>query len=180
MTSARLVENRTLAGADRRRRQLLRQLLAFATIVVSPMSHATSTPGAAADAPRKSADADADTAIRAVLSAQAEAWNRGDIDRFMSGYWHDERLRFASGGTVSHGWQTTLDGYKARYPDRATMGTLSFTEIEIESTGPDAALAFGRWALARESDRPNGLFTLLFRRTADGWKITRDHTSSAR
>jgi len=124
--------------------------------------------------------ADSEAAIRAVLQAQAEAWNRGDIDRFMSGYWHDERLRFASGGKVSHGWQTTLEGYRTRYPDRAAMGTLSFTEIEIESTGPDAALAFGRWALARENDRPNGLFTLLFRRTADGWKITRDHTSSAR
>ncbi len=118
-------------------------------------------------------------AIRRLLAAQAEAWNDGDLDRFMAGYWQDEGLRFASGDRVQHGWQATLDGYRSRYRDRAAMGRLRFTELDIEVVGTDAALVFGRWSLERAADRPHGLFTLLLRRMADGWKITRDHTSSA-
>ncbi len=118
-------------------------------------------------------------AIRAVLEAQAAAWNRGDIDGFMQGYWQSDALRFASGGTVAYGWRTTLDHYRERYPDQAAMGRLSFTGLDIEPLADDAALVFGHWSLKRAKDRPHGLFTLLLRKTADGWKVTRDHTSSA-
>ena len=118
-------------------------------------------------------------AIHAVLDAQAAAWNRGDIDAFMQGYWQDDALRFASGGRVTHGWQTTLEHYRKGYPDRSAMGTLSFSELEIEPLADDTALVFGHWSLQRAKDQPHGLFTLLLRKTADGWKITRDHTSAA-
>ncbi|GAC1631675.1 MAG: nuclear transport factor 2 family protein [Nevskia sp.] len=120
-----------------------------------------------------------EAAIRAVLAQQAAAWNRGDIDGFMSGYWNDEGLRFASGDTVTTGWQATLDRYRKRYGDRAAMGRLSFGELAVEPLSEDAALVFGRWSLQRDADRPHGLFTLLLRKTADGWKVTRDHTSAA-
>ncbi len=117
--------------------------------------------------------------IKGVLADQAEAWNHGDIDGFMKGYWNGEQLRFATGDSVTYGWAATNQRYHAHYPDRSAMGTLEFSDLEVEVLGPDAGVVFGRWALQREHDRPHGLFTLLLRKTADGWKITRDHTSAA-
>jgi ketosteroid isomerase-like protein len=117
-------------------------------------------------------------AINQVLSAQAAAWNRGDIDAFMEGYWKSDKLRFASGGTVTHGWQTTLERYKKHYPDKATMGALAFTIHEVSVVSADAAVVFGKWELIREKDKPWGLFTLTFRKIAGAWVIVSDHTSS--
>ena len=117
--------------------------------------------------------------IVALLSAQSAAWNRGDIDGFMQAYAPTATLRFASGGNVTLGWRPTLERYKQRYPDRAAMGTLSFTDVEITSLAPDVAIAFGRWKLTREKDAPHGLFTLTLKKTAAGWRIIQDHTSSA-
>lgn len=120
-----------------------------------------------------------DSAVRALLDEQVAAWNRGDVEAFMAGYWKSDELRFASGGDVTHGWDATLARYHTRYPDRAAMGTLSFEEIDVRALGPDHALAFGRYVLERESDRPTGLFTLLLERRAEGWRIVHDHTSAA-
>jgi ketosteroid isomerase-like protein len=117
--------------------------------------------------------------ITAVLTAQSAAWNRGDIDAFMQSYAQIDTLSFASGGKVTLGWRPTLDGYKKRYPDKAAMGTLTFTAIEITELAPDAAIAFGRWKLTREKDTPHGLFTLTLKKTSAGWRIIQDHTSSA-
>lgn len=125
------------------------------------------------------AHADDAADIRAVLAAQTAAWNRGDIPGFMAGYWHSPQLRFASGGTITHGWQPTLERYQRRYPDSSAMGTLTFTLHEINVLAPDAAVVFGRWELARAQDRPWGLFTLVLRKTSAGWRVTADHTSSA-
>ena len=119
------------------------------------------------------------TQIERVLADQAAAWNRGDIDAFMEGYAKTPSLRFASGGGVTYGWQQTLDRYKQRYPDRAAMGTLTFSDLDVTPLPPDAALVFGRWRLQTEKGAPDGLFTLLFRRTGDGWRIVADHTSAA-
>lgn len=146
-------------------------------LLLTPVTFASGA--ASAEPAQPSVPADDEAAIRAVLAAQAEAWNRGDLDAFMAGYWRDEGLRFASGNSVRRGWQATLDGYRRRYASPAAMGRLHFTELEIEATGPDAALVFGRWSPIRAQGHPRGLFTLLMRRMADGWKITRDHTSAA-
>ncbi len=116
--------------------------------------------------------------LRAVLDEQVQAWNAGKIEEFMQGYWASDSLRFASGGTVKRGWQVTLERYQKSYPNRAAMGVLSFTELEYTVLSADAALVFGKWRLQREKDTPNGLFTLTFRKTAQGWKIIHDHTSS--
>ena len=118
--------------------------------------------------------------IEAVLQAQADAWNRGDIDAFMEGYAHTPDLRFASGGTVTRGWQETLDRYRHRYPDRAAMGTLTFSGLETTVLSADAAVVFGHWKLRTAKGEPGGLFTLLLRCTdAAGWRVVADHTSSA-
>ena len=117
--------------------------------------------------------------IEQVLGEQAAAWNRGDIDAFMEGYAKIPALRFASGGDVTYGWQETLDRYKRRYPDRAAMGTLTFSGLDVTVCAPDAALVFGRWRLKTDAGEPNGLFTLFFRKTDAGWRIVADHTSAA-
>lgn len=117
--------------------------------------------------------------IREILLEQSQAWNRGDIDAFMQPYLQSGDLRFASGGTVTTGWQTTLERYKSRYPDRAAMGTLAFTNLDVDMLSDTDALVFGRWELTRESDTPNGLFTLHFKKFENDWVIVSDHTSSA-
>jgi ketosteroid isomerase-like protein len=121
----------------------------------------------------------ATTEITAVLTAQAAAWNRGDIDGFMAGYAPQADLRFASGGNITRGWQPTLERYKQSYPDHAAMGTLSFTDVEVTVLAPDAAIVFGHWALQRGKDAPHGLFTLTFKKFPAGWRIIQDHTSVA-
>ena len=118
-------------------------------------------------------------AMRSVIEAQQAAWNRGDIPAFMDGYLESETLRFASGGTVVRGWRETLERYKLRYDTPGKMGELEFSELEIERLGPDAGVIHGRWQLRRDGDDPSGLFTLITRRTQDGWKIVSDTTTSA-
>jgi len=119
-------------------------------------------------------------AIAALLTEQSAAWNRGDLEGFMQAYEQSDTLRFASGANVTHGWRATLERYKKGYPDKAAMGTLAFTDLVVTELAPDAALAFGRWKLTREKDAPNGLFTLTLKKTAAGWRIIHDHTSSAK
>jgi uncharacterized protein (TIGR02246 family) len=116
-------------------------------------------------------------AIRAVLDAQAAAWNRGDIEGYMNGYDRSPDTVFVSGDRVTRGWQTVLERYKKTYDSRAKMGTLTFSDLEITILSKDAALVLGRWHLQRSKDEPHGRFTLLFRKTKAGWKIVHDHTS---
>ena len=115
--------------------------------------------------------------ILAVMTTQAAAWNRGDIDSFMQGYWKSEKLVFASGDNVTRGWQSTLDRYKKTYDGKAKMGELAFTDLEITALSKDAAVVLGSWSLKRVSDNPKGKFTLVFRRVKEGWRIVHDHTS---
>jgi ketosteroid isomerase-like protein len=117
--------------------------------------------------------------IRAVLKAQQEAWNRGDIDAFMNGYARAETTTFVSEDKVTRGWQTVRDRYKKKYSDRAKMGTLTFSDLEITPLSNDSAVVLGRWRLKRAKDQPHGCFTLIFRKTNDGWRIVHDHTSAA-
>jgi ketosteroid isomerase-like protein len=121
----------------------------------------------------------AKAAIRAVLDAQRDAWNRGDIEGYMDGYARSPKTEFVGGDGISRGWQTVLDRYKKNYNTREKMGTLTFSEIEITLLSKDAALVLGRWRLKRANDEPHGTFTLLFRKTKAGWRIVHDHSSSA-
>src|SRR6266567_9013269 len=118
----------------------------------------------------------AEPAIRRVLDGQVKAWNRGDLEGFMAGYWKSPRLTFSSGGDQTKGWQATLDRYRKRYQAPGSeMGKLSFSDITVESLGPDSAFVRGRWRLVRSKDRPGGIFTLIFRRLPEGWRIIHDH-----
>jgi len=124
-----------------------------------------------------SAETDEDQ-IRGVLSIQQTAWNNGDIDGFMQGYWQSEELRFASGGTVTRGWQETNDRYHTSYSDRSLMGELTFDGLEVNLLSDNAAVVHGAWALQRDRDRPSGLFTLVFKEFDGDWKIVSDTTTS--
>lgn len=115
--------------------------------------------------------------IRAVISQQEQAWNSGDIDAYMQGYWQSDNLRFVSNGKFSYGWDVILASYKKSYPDSARMGKLSFNVKEIKMLSNYAALVVGRWQLERTKDKPNGVFTLLIERIDDKWVITHDHSS---
>jgi uncharacterized protein (TIGR02246 family) len=117
--------------------------------------------------------------IQSVLNAQQDAWNRGDIDAFMNGYAQSASTVFVSEDEVRRGWETVRDRYRIRYSDRAKMGTLSFSDIEITMLSPDAAVVLGLWRLKRANDEPHGRFTLIFKRLPEGWRIVHDHTSAA-
>jgi ketosteroid isomerase-like protein len=117
--------------------------------------------------------------IRNVLRAQQEAWNRGDIDGFMNGYARSRSTTFVSDDTVRRGWETVRTRYKEKYSDRAKMGTLTFSALDVTPLSADAALVVGHWKLKRESDQPQGRFTLILRYLPEGWRIVHDHTSSA-
>ena len=117
-------------------------------------------------------------AIRKVIDDQDAAWNRGDLEAFMSiGYWKSDKLKFVSGDKITYGWQQTLDNYKKTYGTAEKMGVLTFSDLEIELLSKDAAFVTGSWHLKREKDDPKGKFTLLFRKMKEGWRIVMDHTS---
>ena len=119
-------------------------------------------------------------AIRLVLERQEADWNKGDLDAFLTGYWNSPRVVFQSGGDRYDGWEAMRDRYRKRYKSEGkAMGHVSFSRIDIEPLGPAAALARGAWRLSLpDGSHPGGLFTLIFRHFADGWKIVHDHTSA--
>ncbi|EHQ26696.1 YybH family protein [Mucilaginibacter paludis] len=116
-------------------------------------------------------------AILKVLDTQSHAWNRGDIDAFMQGYWKSDSLLFVGKTGPNYGWQTTLDHYKKGYPDKAAMGELTFHILKVDLLDATNAFVLGGWNLKREKDSPGGFFTLWFRKIKGEWKIVCDHTS---
>jgi beta-aspartyl-peptidase (threonine type) len=123
----------------------------------------------------------AKAAIERVLQSQRDAWNRHDLDAFMAGYWKSPELTFFSGATEHDGWQAAMDRYRNSYASPGhEMGHLEFFGLRIEILGADAAFVRGSWQLTMPDGKtPHGLFTLVFRKLPDGWKIVHDHTSAA-
>lgn len=117
--------------------------------------------------------------IRRVLSEQQAAWNRQDLEGFMTGYWHSPELTFFSGVRESKGWQAALDRYRTTYQSAGhSMGHLEFANLRVEMLGPEAAFVRGEFHLTMPDGKtPHGLFTLIFRKLPAGWKIVHDHSS---
>ncbi len=137
--------------------------------------------GTAQVTPKNATPEDDKASVERVLHIQQEAWNRHDLDAFMAGYWNSPQLTFFSRGDENHGWQQALDHYRATYsgPGRE-MGKLEFSDLRIEMLGPDAAFVRGAFHLTMSDGKtPHGIFTLVFRKFPDGWKIVHDHTSAA-
>jgi len=116
-------------------------------------------------------------AIAGVLTAQQDAWNRGDVEAFLQGYWRSAELTFSGAGGIARGWDKVLARYKERYPDRGAMGQLEFSALEFRFLGSDAALVLGHWHLTRQKGDVGGVFSLVFERFPEGWRIIHDHTS---
>jgi len=118
-------------------------------------------------------------AIQRVLDDQAKAWNKGDLEGFMDGYWKSPDLTFSSGKDRTHGWDATLQRYRKRYQaEGREMGKLTFSEIQIETLGPESAFVRGRWKVVNSKETLGGQFTLVFKKFPEGWRIIHDHTSS--
>ncbi|HZQ66887.1 MAG TPA: nuclear transport factor 2 family protein [Terriglobales bacterium] len=143
------------------------------TVWVVPILLATSF------AASRSSESAQETAIEQVLHMQQDAWNRHDLTRFMSGYWNSPELTFFSGTKVALGWDAALERYRQAYQaEGKEMGHLEFSDLRIEPLGADAAFVRGAWRLTMSDGKtPHGLFTLVFRKFADGWNIVHDHTS---
>ena len=123
--------------------------------------------------------ADDQGAIRKILDRQQSAWNQGNLDAFLEGYWHSPDLTFSGSGGIARGWDSVLARYKKNYPDRAAMGQLDFSGLEFRFLGKDAALVLGHWHLTRAQGDVGGVFSLVWQRFPEGWRIIHDHTSSA-
>ncbi len=127
----------------------------------------------------QSAAEKAEQDIRQVLEQQVQAWNRKDLDRFMAGYWNSLELTFFAGGKLEKGWQSAFDHYRKTYQGEGReMGKFDFSDLQIEVLSPDSAFVRGSWHLTMSDGKtPHGLFTLIFKKFSEGWKIVHDHSS---
>ena len=117
--------------------------------------------------------------IQTMLKAQKDCWNSGDIKGFMKGYWNSEELVFTSAThKPAYGWKNTYKRYKESYPDKASMGKLSFKIIDIELLSDTTAELKGSWELIRQDDHPQGKFWLDLKKIKKNWVITKDSTIS--
>ncbi len=115
--------------------------------------------------------------IRKLLHTQTEAWNRGDKESFMKGYWENDSLMFIGKSGVTYGYKNTLENYKKGYPDTAAMGKLSFDLIDVRRLSNDYYHVVGKWHLQRSIGDVGGHYTLLFRKINNKWVIVADHSS---
>ncbi len=116
-------------------------------------------------------------AIRQLLEKQNAAWNTGNINAFMNGYWESDSLMFIGKSGVTYGWKNTLNNYKKNYPDTAAMGKLDFTLIDIKKLSAQYYHVVGKWHLKRTMGDLSGHFTLLFKKIKNRWVIIADHSS---
>lgn len=118
-----------------------------------------------------------ETAIRDAMNEQLNAWNSGNIDRFMSTYWQSDSLMFIGKNGVTYGWQNTMANYKKGYPDTTAMGKLDFNIIDVKRLSVLYFHVVGKWHLARSIGDLSGHFTLLFKKVKNKWVIISDHSS---
>ena len=136
--------------------------------------------GAATPPPKRMFTPTDRDAVKAVLDAQVNAWNKGDLDGYMNGYAKTEWLVFTSGGKIRRGWQETFDTYQKKYAQNpAAMGNLVFEILSIDPIGADGAVVLGNWILTNSPSDGRGVFSVVLERRPDGWKVIHDHTSSS-
>lgn len=115
--------------------------------------------------------------IRTLLENQSQAWNRGDLEGFMEGYWKNDSLRFIGKSGITYGWRQTLLNYQKGYPDKAAMGNLKFTLLHINQLSASYVQVIGKWQLTRAIGDVGGHFTLLLELIDGKWLIVSDHSS---
>jgi hypothetical protein len=115
--------------------------------------------------------------IRKILDAQIIAWNKGNIDEFMKGYWNNDSLMFIGKNGVTYGYQNTLMNYKNNYSNADQMGTLVFDLIKVQRLSPEYYFVVGKWSLTRKAGDISGHYNLLWRKIKGKWVIVADHSS---
>jgi hypothetical protein len=115
--------------------------------------------------------------IQKVLQKQQEAWNDGNLEKFMKGYHQSETLKFIGKTGVTYGWEATLARYKKGYPDKKAMGKLTFEIISIEKIEKKSVFAVGKWTLKKDDGDVSGHFSLLWKKIKGEWVIVADHSS---
>jgi ketosteroid isomerase-like protein len=118
-----------------------------------------------------------EASIRRIMADQAAAWNKGNIDDFMKGYWNNDSLVFVGQSGLSYGYNTALANYKKHYDSPDKMGQLFFTLLSIKKLSPDYCFVLGKWLLKRKAGDIGGIYSLLFRKIDGRWQIVVDHTS---
>jgi ketosteroid isomerase-like protein len=116
-------------------------------------------------------------AIQSILDQQTKAWNNGDLDAFMVGYLNSDSLVFIGKSGPTYGYKNTLANYKKGYPDKSHMGNLHFDIVSIKPLNANHYFVIGKWYLTRTVGNVNGVFTLVLRKTKEGWRIISDHSS---
>lgn len=116
-------------------------------------------------------------AILSIMEMQQEAWSKGEIEKFMSGYWQSEDLSFVGSRGPTYGWQTTLNNYKKSYPGKEGMGKLAFDVLQLKQLSSDTYYMIGKYNLIIGEETPSGYFTLVWKKIEGAWKIIADHSS---
>ncbi len=151
------------------------RVLVFPAVLLGFLASVVETPKLSAASEEHASDR---AAITKILDVQQNNWNQGSVDAFLEGYWHSPDLTFSGSGGIARGWDGVLARYKKNYPDRAAMGQLDFSGLEFHFLGTDAALVLGHWHLARAQGDIGGVFSLVWQRLPEGWRIIHDHTST--
>ena len=151
------------------------RISALAVLFMALVSGARLIPNLSAASDYRESDR---AAITKILATQQSNWNQGNVDAFLEGYWRSPDLTFSGSGGIARGWDGVLARYKKNYPDRAAMGQLDFSGLEFHFLGNDAALVLGHWHLARAHGDIGGVFSLVWQRLPEGWRIIHDHTST--
>lgn len=118
-----------------------------------------------------------DDAIRKIMADQVLAWNMGNLDDFMKGYWHNDSLMFIGQSGLTYGYKNALNNYKKNYSDPDKMGKLFFTLLKIDKLSPEYCFVIGKWFLKRNAGDIGGHYSLLFRKIDGRWQIIADHSS---
>ena len=117
--------------------------------------------------------------IRAVLDKQVADWNRGDMEAFVTGYKNSPDILFI-GSSISRGYAQMVETYRKNYGTKEKMGTLSFSQVEVQPLDERFATVTGHFHLERTAaggGNADGHYLLVFEKTPDGWKVVRDDTT---
>ena len=115
--------------------------------------------------------------IKNLLEKQRLGWNNGDMQAYMQGYWKSDSLLFVGRSGPDYGWQKTLESYQKFYPNKESMGYLTFDIKEVKMIDATHAFILGAWNIKKEKDEAKGFFTLIVKKFTDGWKVIVDHSS---
>lgn len=117
--------------------------------------------------------------INSLFTRQVEAWNEGNLEKFMQTYWNSEKLSFVGSSGPTYGWQATLESYKKGYPDKAAMGNLKFTILDVSKIDRKTVYVIGKFEVTREMGNLRGYFTVVIQKIKNEWLIVSDHSSSS-